>query len=219
MKIRLFTIIGAALLLAIPSVSSAQSLKLNQLDYFEDTGVNVLVYSNIYNGGFCDEKLAGIEIIQRGERISTGGGIRLMNTPEQWDIYGEMTDRVVNREENYIEVELDYKAFFPFVSRVRVTPEGKGCLVQVFLDKPVPENLVGKAGFNLEFFPASYFGKTYLVDGAGRILPKYPQHDTEVRPVSEKIPQFFGIHVRRPRQGRVPRCRAYGHRSSDRARA
>ncbi len=192
MKTRLFTIIGAALLLAIPSVSSAQSLKLNQLDYFEDTGVNVLVYSNIYNGGFCDEKLAGIEIIQRGERISTGGGIRLMNTPEQWDIYGEMTDRVVNREENYIEVELDYKAFFPFVSRVRVTPEGKGCLVQVFLDKPVPENLVGKAGFNLEFFPASYFGKTYLVDGAGRILPKYPQHDTEVRPVSEKIPQFFG---------------------------
>ncbi len=192
MKTKLTFAFAAALLLASASVSTAQTLKLNDLEYFEARGTNVLVYSNIYNGGFCDEKLAGLEIIQRGERISTGGGVRLMNTPEQWDIYGEMTDRTVNREENYIEVTLDYKEFFDFISKVRVTPKDKGCLVQVFLDKPVPENLVGKAGFNLEFFPASYFGKTYLVDGAGRILPKYPQHDTEVHPVSEKIPQYFG---------------------------
>ncbi len=168
-----------------------RGMVLNDLEYFEETGVNVLVYNNLYNGNFCDEKLAGIEIIQRGERISTGGGIRLMNTPEQWDIFGTMTDRTVNREENYIEVELTY-GDYDFVSKIRVSPEGEGCLLQVFLDKAVPEGLVGKAGMNLEFFPASYFGKTYLVDGLGGILPKYPQHDTEVRPVSEKIPQFYG---------------------------
>lgn len=179
------------LLTASCSQKGTDSFTMNDLEYFEKTGSNVLVYSNIYNGGFCDEKLAGIEIIQRGERVSTGGGIRFMNTPEQWDIYGEMTNREVNREENYIEVELTYEDY-DFVSKIRVTPSNEGVLMQVYLDKPVPANLVGKAGMNLEFFPASYFGKNYLVDGAARILPRFPMHDTEVRPLSEKIPQYFG---------------------------
>lgn len=173
------------------SQKGTDSFAMNELEYFEKTGSNVLVYSNIYNGGFCDEKLAGIEIIQRGERLATGGGIRFMNTPEQWDIYGEMTNREVNRDENYIEVELTYENY-DFVSKIRVTPNGEGVLMQVYLDKPVPANLVGKAGMNLEFFPASYFGKNYLVDGAARILPRFPMHDTEVRPLAEKIPQYFG---------------------------
>lgn len=181
-----------ALIASMASLNAgAQSMKMNDLEYFEKTGSNVLVYNNIYNGGFCDEKLAGIELIQKGERIGTGGGIRLMNTPEQWDIYGTMTNREVNRAQNYVEVELTYEDY-NFVSKIRVTPKDAGVLMQVFLDKPVPASLVGKAGMNLEFFPASYFGKNYLVDGAARILPKYPQHNTEVRPVSEKIPQYFG---------------------------
>ena len=173
------------------SQKGTDSFAMNELEYFEKTGSNVLVYSNIYNGGFCDEKLAGIEIIQRGERLATGGGIRFMNTPEQWDIYGEMTNREVKRDENFIEVELTYEDY-DFVSKIRVTPNGEGVLMQVYLDKPVPANLVGKAGMNLEFFPASYFGKNYLVDGAARILPRFPMHDTEVRPLAEKIPQYFG---------------------------
>ena len=169
----------------------AQDLKLGELGYFEARGTNVLVYNNIYNGGFYDEKFAGLEIIQRGERLVTGGGIRLVNTPEQWDIFGVMTARNVNREQGYVEVELTYRDY-DFVSRIRVSAKDRGCLVQVMLDKPVPAELVGKAGMNLEFFPASYFGKNYLVDGLARILPKYPMHDTEVHPVSEKIPQYFG---------------------------
>jgi len=177
--------------LVMSTAAGAQSMKLNELEYFEDRGTNVLVYSNIYNGGFFDEKFAGIEIIQRGERISTGGGIRLMNTPEQWDIFGEMTSRTVNREDSSIEVVLDYKDY-GFVSKLRVSPKDRGVLLQVILDKPVPAELSGKAGMNLEFFPASYFGRNYLVDGYGRILPKYPMHDTEVHPVSEKIPQYYG---------------------------
>lgn len=193
MKNKLNFFIGAiALSLSLCSLdSNAQTLKLNDLDYFEATGVNVLVYSNIYNGGFCDEKQAGIEIIQRGERVATGGGVRFMNTPEQWDIYAMMANREVNREQNYIEMELNYQDY-DFTYKLRVSPKDKGVLMQIFLDKPVPANLVGKAGMNLEFFPASYFGKNYLVDGSARILPKYPFHDTQVRPVSEKIPQYFG---------------------------
>ena len=191
MKRSIFKYFCGTLLAALATQASAQTLKLNDLEYFEDRGVNLLVYSNLYNGGFCDEKLAGLEIIQRGERICTGGGVRFMNTPEQWDIYAMMTNRTVNREQNYIEVDLNYENY-NFAYKLRVTPKDKGALVQIYLDKPVPEKLIGKAGMNLEFFPASYFGKNYLVDGAARILPKYPQHDTEVHPVSEKITQYFG---------------------------
>ena len=179
----------AALLLTKPA--TAQTLTMNDLGYFEARGTNVLVYNNLYNGGFYDEKFAGLEIIQRGERLATGGGIRLMNTPEQWDIFGTVSDRIVDREGNFVQVTLTHTDY-DFAAKLRVTPKDGGCLVQVILDKPVPENLVGKAGLNLEFFPASYFGKNYLVDGLARILPKYPMHDTEVHPVSEKITQYFG---------------------------
>lgn len=110
MKKSAFFLIGAAL--AVLSCNSGtQQMKLNDLEYFEKTGANVLVYSNIYNGGFCDEKLAGLEIIQRGERIATGGGVRFMNTPEQWDIYATMTDRKVNPDDQSIEVSLSYEDY------------------------------------------------------------------------------------------------------------
>ena len=181
----------AALSAAMALSASAQSLKMNDLEYFEARGTNVLVYNNLYNGSFYDEKFAGLEIIQRGERICTGGGVRLMNTPEQWDIFGEITAREVDRSASSVEVEMTYRDY-DFAPRMKVTPKDKGVLIQVILTKPVPQNLVGKAGFNLEFFPASYFGKNYLCDGLARILPKYPMHDTEVHPVSEKITQYFG---------------------------
>ena len=42
------------------TVGWAQDLKLNDLEYFERQGVNVLVYSNSFNGGFNDEKNSGI---------------------------------------------------------------------------------------------------------------------------------------------------------------
>ncbi len=211
---RLSLIALLALSTLLPQRAGAQALKLGELGYFEARGTNVLVYNNIYNGGFYDEKFAGLEIIQRGVRIATGGGIRLMNTPEQWDIFGTMTSRKVNTNDNSVEVELTYTDY-DFVSRIRVSAKDQGCLVQVFLDKPVPAELVGKAGMNLEFFPATYFGRNYLVDNSARILPKYPMHDTEVHPVSEKIPQYFGESTFDDR-GRgdflVPLAMSTGHR-------
>jgi hypothetical protein len=60
----------------------------------------------------------------------------------------------------------------------------------VNLDQPLPKALEGHVGFNLEFLPASYFEKTYLVDGKPGSFSLYPSSNTEVRPVAEKIPQF-----------------------------
>ena len=79
MKHRLFLLV---LMLADLSASQAQDLRLNDLEYFERQGVNVLVFSNSFNGGFNDEKNSGIEIIHHGVRTVQGGAVRLNNTPE-----------------------------------------------------------------------------------------------------------------------------------------
>lgn len=191
MKIKTLAAASIALLTANFN-SGAQNLKINDLEYFEETGVNVLVYSNKYDGMFCDEKTAGIELIMRGVRVSTGGGIRLMNTPEQWDIYPEIVSRTVDTKTGTISVVLNYPDY-DFKTTVAVKADGKGYTMTASIDKPVPEFLKGKAGMNIEFFPATYFGKTYLIDGRAEIFPRHPSSVTTMHPTSEKITQFFGL--------------------------
>ena len=170
----------------------AQELRLNELDYFERQGVNVLVFSNSFNGGFNDEKNSGIEIIHHGVRTVQGGAVRLNNTPEQWDLVPQMTDRKVDREKGAIEVTLRYKAY-DFDSRIVVTGKGKAVEIAVWLDKPVPEKLAGEAGLNIEFLPSQYWLKTYTMDGRLGRLPRYATSQTITRPNSEKPRQFKGF--------------------------
>ena len=168
-----------------------QKLRLNDLEYFEARGLNVLVFSNQYNGFFFDEKTAGIELIHHGVRTATGGAVRLSPTPEQWDQIPAMTSRVVDRKKNSIEVSLRYNDE-DFDSRVSVAAEGDGFRIRVSLDRPLPVKLAGHAGFNIEFLPSAYFEKTYFMDGRGGVFPIHPSGNAEVRPDREKIPQFNG---------------------------
>lgn len=168
-----------------------QNLVLNDLEYFETQGVNVLVYNNLFTGGFNDEKNAGIELIHLGVRTAQGGAIRLSNTPEQWDLVPAIPTRTVDRESNTIESVLRYEDF-DFDSRVVVTAKGKSVEISVFLDKPVPAELEGSAGFNLEFLPSQYWGKTYLADGRLNRFPRYVVGNSITRPNSEKIKQYKG---------------------------
>lgn len=174
------------------SFSQAQDLQLNDSCYFERQGVNVLVFSNSFNGGFNDEKNSGIEIIQHGIRAIQGGAVRLNNTPEQWDLVPKMTYRNVNREQGSIEVGLRYDDY-DFDSRVVVTAQGKAVEIAVWLDKPVPEELVGNAGLNLEFLPSRYWLKTFSMDGRLNRFPRYATSQTVARPNSEKPRQFKGF--------------------------
>ena len=174
------------------SFLQAQDLKLNDNSYFERQGVNVLVFSNSFNGGFNDEKNSGIEIIQHGVRAVQGGAVRLNNTPEQWDLVPKMTYRKVDREQGSIEVGLRYEDY-DFDSRVVVTAKGKAVEIAVWLDEPVPEELVGNAGLNLEFLPSKYWLKTYTMDGRLNRFPRYATSQTVTRLNSEKPRQFKGF--------------------------
>ena len=189
---RVLPIIAVLCALASCSKSGPGKLEINERGYFETQGVNVLVYSNRYQGVFCDEKTAGVEIVQRGVRIATGGGVRLMNTPEQWDIYSTLTERTIDTLGGVISCHFKYQDY-EFEYDLKVKEEGTGFRMWVELDNPVPDNLVGKAGLNMEFFPATYYGKTYIMDGQSEIFPRYPSSDTEMHPLDEKIPQFWGL--------------------------
>ena len=179
------------LVLASCKNNSSQDLKLNDLGYFETQGVNILVYNNLFTGGFNDEKTAGIELIHHGVRTAQGGAVRLSSTPEQWDLVPAIPTRKVDSVSQTIESVLRF-ADYDFDSRVVVTAKGKGVEISVYLDKPVPTTLEGKAGFNLEFLPSQYWGKTYLMDGRFNRFPRYVVGNTITRPNSEKIKQFKG---------------------------
>ncbi len=172
------------------SFSTSQELQLNELDYFEANGINVLVYSNRYNPIFFDEKTAGVELIHHGVRTATGGAVRLHHTPEQWDLVPEIVSRNVDKESNSISTVLRY-ADFDFDSEIKVKPHKKGFRIEVILDKPIPAELEGRAGLNFEFLPPDYWESIYLADGKPKLFPRYPASDTEIKPSSEKIQQIF----------------------------
>jgi hypothetical protein len=52
----------------LPNHSLSKKLILNDLEYFEKQGENILVYNNQFDGMFFDEKTEGIEIIHHGVR-------------------------------------------------------------------------------------------------------------------------------------------------------
>ena len=188
----LFVFVTVLICLIIQSgYAFGQKLVLNDQGYFEARGVNILVYSNQYTGMFFDEKTAGIEIIHHGVRTSTGGAIRMQNTPEQWDLIPLVIDRKVDAAGKTITADLSIKEI-SFNSRISVTAKDKGVEINVYLDNPLPKELEGNAGFNLEFLPSAYFEKTYLADGRPGNFPKYPSSDTKIEPVSNKLPQFAG---------------------------
>ena len=166
-------------------------LALNDREYLEQRGLDVLVFSSEYNGMFFDEKTAGIELVHHGVRTATGGAVRLKPTPEQWDQIPKLVKRTVDKQAGTIEVVLRYEEF-DFDSRVLVRSEAQGFSIGVFLDKPLPERLAGRAGLNLEFLPSAYFEKTYLADGRPGVFPLYPSGPMQVKAAATQIRQFAG---------------------------
>lgn len=140
---------------------------LNDQEYFEKPGLSVLVFHDYYPEG----KQGGIEIIQHGERIAALGDMRLEFAPGQWGKLPVPGKRLVDRAANRAEVPLRFeKEQIEYV--VRVEPDGDAIAVTVDLARPLPAELVGRAGFNMEVFPSAYFGKAYHLGGTDGVFTR-----------------------------------------------
>jgi len=163
---------------------TAQNLKINEDEYFEMPGLNVMVFYDIYPEGHQ----GALEIIQNGTRVATNGDIRLEPTPGQWQPIPRVGEREVYPENNEIRVKCTYPdeskqgkghnpIYYPDLNisyNVRVLGEGKKFRIIVDFEEPLPEEWIGKVGFNLELFPGTLFGKSWYMDEQSGIFPTQP---------------------------------------------
>jgi hypothetical protein len=155
------------------ATAGGAGLELNELEYYETTGVNFLVFSNWYDGLFSDSKISGIELVHHGVRTATNGDVRLDATPEQWDRIPQFVRKKVDRRRGTVEAFLRYPEF-DFDYSIRAEARGNSLRLAVRLTEPLPAGLAGKAGLNLEFLPSAYFGRSWMMDDDSGLLPLHP---------------------------------------------
>lgn len=176
------------------SAFAKNDLTLNDKDYFEKPGLNVLVFSNWYDGLFSDSKTSGVELIHHGERTVTNGDVRLNATPEQWDMTPMFKERKVNHDEQTIEAFLHYPDH-QFDFSIKVAKNPTGVRLTVNLPKALPKALEGKAGFNLELLPAAYFHKSFVMDEQSGHFPVYPTGLKEINGKADPVALAQGQHL------------------------
>jgi hypothetical protein len=166
---------------ALAATAPPAALHLGSAGYFEAPGVNVLVFSDAYDGLFADSKISGVEMIQQGERTATDGDVRLSATPGQWDPTGRLVSRTVDAETSAVTATLEYPDY-GFRYTMTTMPRGSAVAISVSLPQALPAALAGKAGFNLEFLPAAYFHKSYMADSVNGTFPVYPDAAMTLKP-------------------------------------
>ena len=199
-KIKFLAIMIVALMGLVVRLHAAdeEGLKINELDYFEMPGLNVLLYHNTFSEGHQ----GGLEIIQHENRVATNGEIRLNPTPGQWQPTAKLgtgvqkqgvspqtlalESRKVDRGNNEISIPcsypdeaLDRKGFNPIIYpdlhikyTMHVKADGQSVIVTIDFDEPIPVDWIGRIGFNLELFPGNLYGKHYYMDGKSGIFPR-----------------------------------------------
>jgi len=160
--------------------------------YLQTRAFELYMYNNTYDPELGDKKNAGIEMVQSGRRIATNGDITLLPAPEQWDymVPPVLNSRTIDEENNVLSANLTIPADSkgnPAVNyTLKAEPEPGGVKLTVKLDEPLPADLVGKAGFSLQFIPSQFISKSFQADSDGDgnydsfgVFPLHPQDDME----------------------------------------
>jgi hypothetical protein len=156
-------------------------------------GFDLFMYNTTFSPVFGDQHCAGIELVLHGERVATNGDIHLLPTPEQWDATPApiLRARSSDKRTQTVSAALTLPGTKdgkkpPVDYTLKATPEPGGVKLTVVLDKPLPPDLVGAAGFNLEFVPDRYQTKTFQTDTDGNgtyddfgFLPLLPSDEME----------------------------------------
>lgn len=189
-------------LIAAVQLDAQQQMHLNDKNYLEYEGVNVMLAQDFYPEGHQ----GGVGVIQNGLRVATNGDLRLDATPGQWSPIPKVGEHTIDKATQTISVHMQYpneamnrRGFNPIIYpdlnfgyTVRVMPAGKSFKIIVDLDSALPDEWWNKVGFNFELFPGALFGKSYYMDNAFGIFQRQPntqnyidaEGETQVTPMA-----------------------------------
>lgn len=158
---------GVIALLLSCSVSTTKRVwTINDQEYLETQGFNVLVFHDYYPEG--DQ--GGIEFIHHDERTAANGFINVDLPAGQRFPRPARAVRKVDREKNEIQAVVNTPEY-NFNYTIRIWPENNSIHLVVDLDKPLPDEWKGKATFDLQLYPVTYWGKTYHLGDQSGVLP------------------------------------------------
>jgi endoglucanase len=179
-----------------------ETLVINNQEYLEMTGLNVILTHGLYR----EDYPGGVGIIQHGSRVATNGDLRLEPAPGQGQTVANVGERIVDLKKREISVRMEFsdpgkkrKETTPgvpdstFAYTLKIKPEGRSFRIIVDLDEPLPDDWVGRVGFNLELLPGMLVGKSYYMDTvfgvftqqAGSPLYKDARGEMQVLPMAE----------------------------------
>ena len=92
-SIRTCAVLAAFLFAGLPLFGADFNMKVTDNGYLDTQGFSVILYDSTYHPVFVDQKNTAMEMILHGQRIATNGDVRLMPTPEQWDLVAQLKGR------------------------------------------------------------------------------------------------------------------------------
>ncbi|WP_221031580.1 glycoside hydrolase family 9 protein [Actomonas aquatica] len=215
-------LVGLALSLTLCATAPAQApststpappaLALNDSGYFATPGLDVMLADDFYPEGHQ----GGVSVIQNGRRVATNGDLRLEPTPGQWSPIPRLVERTVDAATGtisahfaYPDAKRDRTGFNPilypdlaFDYTVRIAPAptestagAPAFRITVDLHAPLPEDWVGRVGFNWEFFPGYLFGAVYDLDGQTGLFPRQANGPTALNPQPTNLDKVIGDRV------------------------
>ncbi len=130
---------------------------------------SVMAFNNTYYQG----RRGAVELVIHGDRVASNGDIRLepIPIPDDWNIpmpkfVGSETDSV----NNAIHIRMAYPAL-GFTYHIDLKGEGENLRIRVNTEGEIADSLIGKLAFMMEFFPGTYKGKAWFMDGEEGIFP------------------------------------------------
>jgi endoglucanase len=83
-------ILLAVLSFSLPLLGSDFAMQVTDSGYLNKQGFSVMLYDSTFHPIFVDQKNTAMEMILHGQRIATNRDVRLLPTPEQWDLVAQL---------------------------------------------------------------------------------------------------------------------------------
>jgi endoglucanase len=126
-SVRAYAILLPFVVASLPLSGADFNMKVTDSGYPDTQGFSVILYHSPYDRTFVDQKNTALEMILHGQRIATNGDVRLMPTPEQWDLVAQLKGRQPDKETNRLAANLSFPDFqMDYTLEVAAEPGGYG---------------------------------------------------------------------------------------------